>query len=98
MFHALQLTLNKAIRLALRLHGEGLEALHLAGCAGLDSSFTMTAIRQYCKRLVALDLSGPSGDGLGGAGEAGAPPEAGAFAGRRGPGYGLFQVRQTACS
>lgn len=83
---------SQAIGLALKLHGEGLEVLDLAGCGGLDSPLTMATIRQQCKCLVALDLSGPFGEDLG---EAGAPPGAGgAFAGRRGLGYGPFQVRQ----
>lgn len=89
MLHAPQT--RQAIELALKLHGEALQVLDLAGCGGLDAFLTTTMIRRHCKRLVALDLSGSFGESRGGAG---APPTAGAFAGRRGPGYGLFQVRQ----
>lgn len=47
------------------MHGEGLELLDLAGCRRLDNVLMVEYIRQRCKRLVVLDLSGPFGEGTG---------------------------------
>lgn len=48
----------QAIGHALELHGEGLEALNLAGCRSLDASLTVASVQKWCKRLATLDISG----------------------------------------
>ncbi|CAM9107304.1 unnamed protein product [Pylaiella littoralis] len=54
---------DEAMEQVLTVHGEGLEVLDLAGCRGLDMASTLASIRQGCKRLVTLNLSGPFGEG-----------------------------------
>lgn len=68
----------------LKVYGEGLEVLDLAGCRALDTALTLANIRQRCKSLVALDLSGPFGEGKGTATTPSGFPVGEAFPGARG--------------